>query len=79
MMRKRVVMIRTSITETKTNTMPPKLDDESPTERVQIVTTAAWMARVEEWRRKQARIPSKSEAIRLLVDQALADAAKRGK
>jgi hypothetical protein len=27
--------------------------------------------RVEEWRRKQTRIPSKSEAIRMLVDKAL--------
>jgi hypothetical protein len=51
--------------------MPPKLDDDSPTERVQLVTTAAWMERLEAWRRKQPRIPSKSEAIRLLVDRAL--------
>jgi len=51
--------------------MPPKLDDESPTERVQLVTTSAWMERLEAWRRKQPRIPSKSEAIRLLVDRAL--------
>lgn len=52
-------------------TMPPKLDTDSPTERVQLVTTAAWMERLEEWRRKQPRIPSKSEAIRMLVDRAL--------
>lgn len=52
-------------------TMPPKLDTESPTERVQLVTTSAWMERLETWRRKQPRIPSKSEAIRLLVDRAL--------
>lgn len=63
-------MIRTqTIPETKP--VPPKLDEDSATERVQIVTTAAWVARVEEWRRKQPKIPSKSEAIRMLVDQAL--------
>jgi hypothetical protein len=51
--------------------MPPKLDEESETERVQIVAPASWVRRVEEWRRAQDRIPSRSEAIRLLVDQAL--------
>lgn len=53
------------------NGMPPKLDEGSDTERVQIVAPASWVARVEEWRRAQERIPSRSEAIRLLVDQAL--------
>lgn len=59
--------------------MPPKLDDNSPTERVQLVTTVAWMERLEEWRRKQPRIPSKSEAIRMLVERALDAEAKHGK
>lgn len=71
-------MIRTQ-TIPEMRPMPPKLDEESPTERVQIVTTAAWVARVEEWRRKQPKIPSKSEAIRMLVDQALESGEKRGK
>lgn len=52
--------------------MPPKLEDGVATERIQIVAPASWAARVEEWRRKQPKIPSKSEAIRILVDQALA-------
>lgn len=51
--------------------MPKKLDDDSETERVQIVAPASWISRVEEWRRAQERIPSRSEAIRLLVNQAL--------
>jgi metal-responsive CopG/Arc/MetJ family transcriptional regulator len=51
--------------------MPPKLDEESATERVQIVAPASWVQRVEEWRRKQPRIPNRSEAIRLLVEAAL--------
>lgn len=51
--------------------MPKRLDEDSETERVQIVAPASWVARVEEWRRAQARIPSRSEAIRLLVDAGL--------
>lgn len=56
--------------------MPPKLDENSETERVQIVATKAWVDRIEEWRRQQPRIPSKSEAIRILVDRALGEADK---
>jgi len=53
--------------------MPPKLEDGAPTERIQIVAPASWVDRVEEWRRKQKpRMPNRSEAIRILVDQALA-------
>lgn len=52
--------------------MPPKLEDGIETERIQIVAPRTWVDRIEEWRRKQpGRIPSKSEAIRLLVDRAL--------
>jgi len=56
--------------------MPPKLEQDAETERVQIVASASWVQRVEEWRRKQPRIPSRSEAIRLLVDRAMAAEAK---
>jgi len=52
--------------------MPPKLEEGSETERVQVVAPASWVQRIEEWRRKQPRIPSKSEAIRILADKALA-------
>lgn len=52
--------------------MPPKLEDGIETERLQIVAPRTWVDRIEEWRRKQpGRIPSKSEAIRILVDRAL--------
>lgn len=61
------------ILEEAPDAMPPKLEEESETERVQIVAPSSWVQRVEEWRRKQPRIPSKSEAIRLLVDKALAE------
>lgn len=52
--------------------MPPKLEDGIETERHQIVAPKTWGDRIDEWRRKQpGRIPSKSEAIRMLVDRAL--------
>lgn len=51
--------------------MPPKLEDGTPTERIQIVAPTTWVQRIEEWRAKQRPIPSKSEAIRVLVDRAL--------
>ena len=52
--------------------MPPRLETGTPTERVQIIAPRSWLARIDEWRRKQPSIPSRSEAIRLLVDLALA-------
>ena len=53
--------------------MPPKLEEGTDTERHQIVAPKTWGERIDEWRRKQpGRIPSKSEAIRILVDRALA-------
>lgn len=54
--------------------MPPRLDKDAPTERVQIVASASWLERIEEWRRAQARIPSLSAAIRHLIDLGLAAA-----
>lgn len=57
--------------------MPPKLESGTPTERIQIVAPATWVERIEEWRRGQPRIPSKSEAIRLLVDMAIDAELKR--
>ena len=62
-------------TET-TDAMPPKLEEGAATERVQIVAPPSWVDRVEEWRRKQPRIPNRSEAIRILVDRALASEVK---
>lgn len=51
--------------------LPPKLEQESATERIQIVATERWAKRVDEWRRKQPDMPNRSKAIRLLVEQAL--------
>lgn len=54
--------------------MPPKLDSDSDTVRLQLVAPASWAARVDDWRRQQVAIPSRSEAIRALVEKALDDA-----
>jgi Arc/MetJ-type ribon-helix-helix transcriptional regulator len=51
--------------------MPPKLEDDVPTERVHIVAPETWVRRVDEWRRKHPKLPNRSEAIRLLVDLSL--------
>lgn len=53
------------------NSMPPKLEDGILTKRIQIVAPATWEQRIEDWRAKQRPIPSKAEAIRILVDKAL--------
>lgn len=57
-------------TETR-KPVPPKLEEESATERIQIVATERWTKRVDEWRRKHPDMPNRSAAIRMLVEQAL--------
>lgn len=49
----------------------PKLETGTETVRVQIVAPATFVERVDEWRAKVRPIPSRAEAIRILVDQAL--------
>lgn len=39
--------------------------------RVTMVAPGDWIRRIDDWRCRQKRIPSRSEAIRLLVDRAL--------
>lgn len=51
--------------------MPPKLDDEAKSVRFNMIVPDTWLERVDEWRRKHPSIPNRSEAIRLLVEQAL--------
>lgn len=51
--------------------MPPKLDEGSETCRVNIMAPQVWLDAVEEWRRRQPRIPTKSEAIRIIVSRYL--------
>jgi metal-responsive CopG/Arc/MetJ family transcriptional regulator len=40
-------------------------------QRIQLVADAAFIAQVDEWRRRQPDLPSRSEAIRRLVNRAL--------
>ncbi len=48
--------------------VPRKIEDETASERLQIVATPRWLGRIDDWRRKQRRIPSRSEVIRIAVD-----------
>ena len=54
--------------------MPPRLEPGITTDRVQIIAPRSWIERIDQWRRQQeGYIPSRSEAIRLLVLKALAE------
>ena len=57
--------------------MPPKLDDE--TKRINMVASAAWIKKIDDWRRQQSDLPNISEAIRRLVDIGLEASKKGGK
>jgi hypothetical protein len=56
--------------------MPPKLDPE--TRRVNMVVSAAWMKKIDEWRRQQPDLPNVSEAVRRLVELGLESPGERG-
>ena len=58
--------------------VPPKLSNSSPTGRINVIATEELLQRLEEWRAQQRPIPNKSEAARLLIEQAL-DAFERRK
>jgi len=61
--------IQTRITASKAMR---KLDEKSETKRIQLVTTEAWLATIDEWRARQPGLsPNRSEAIRKLVDAGL--------
>lgn len=49
--------------------MPPKLANE--TKRIALVVDKEWLRRIASWRRLQEDMPTMSDAIRRLVDQAL--------
>jgi hypothetical protein len=50
----------------------------SAVRRLQLIAPVDWLKRIDAWRRHQPNLPSRSEAIRTLVTQAL-DASERGK
>lgn len=57
--------------------VPPKLDKDSPSGRINVIATEALLRRIEEWRSQQRPIPNKSEAARMLIEQALEAEEKR--
>jgi hypothetical protein len=54
--------------------MPTKLDDEI--QRLNMVAPAAWVKKIDDWRRREPDLPNLSEAIRRLVDMGLESAKK---
>ena len=59
----------TSFENLSDDQMPPKLDDE--TKRINMVASAAWVKKIDDWRRQQPDLPNISEAIRRLVELGL--------
>jgi hypothetical protein len=59
--------------------MPPKLDPETETRRLNLVAPASWVRKIDDWRRQQADLPNISEAIRRLVDAGLETTARKVK
>jgi hypothetical protein len=49
----------------------------SAVQRLQLIAPVDWLKRIDAWRRHQPNLPSRSEAIRRLVELGL-DAAQRG-
>jgi len=52
----------------KKSTPTPPSSDEPMTERLQIVASEAFVEKLDAWRAKQRKIPTRSEAIRRLVE-----------
>lgn len=46
-------------------------NDENGSTRFEMRAPKAWIAKIDNWRRKQEDIPPRAEAIRRLVDEAL--------
>ncbi|MGW8787119.1 hypothetical protein [Heyndrickxia sporothermodurans] len=67
----------TGIHETGT-VVPPRLDKEAPSGRINVIATETLLQRIEEWRATQRPIPTKSEAARILIEKALDAEEKRG-
>lgn len=57
--------------------MPPRLDDKSDSERVQVIAPRSLLRRILAWRQKQDPIPSVSAAFRILAEKALDREEKR--
>lgn len=60
--------------------VPPKLSSKSPSGRINVIATEDLLRELDDWRREHPDLPTKSEAVRLILTEALADwrAAKTG-
>lgn len=65
-----------SLRESPETGMPPKLDKDAPSLRINVVVSETLIHRLDEWRSKRRPIPNKSEAARLLLEIALASEEK---
>lgn len=65
--------MRGSVMKEAGESMPPKLEDDSKTVRLQLVVSERWLGLIDDWRRKHPNLPNRSEAIRLLVEEGLKD------
>lgn len=73
-------MLRVQTTGEEPVTRRVEPDGEKADVRKQIVCTPRWADRIENWRRQQpGRIPTWSEAVRILVEQALDAEARNGR
>jgi hypothetical protein len=59
--------------------MPPKLDKETATGRIQVVAPASWVKRVDDWRRRHPEMPNRSKAVRMMVDLYLESETKKSR
>jgi hypothetical protein len=59
--------------------MPPKLDPDTETRRLNLVAPASWVRKIDDWRRHQPDLPNISEAIRRLVDAGLEATGRKAK
>jgi hypothetical protein len=65
---------RSAIQQRSDQQMSMKLDDD--VQRLNMVAPAAWLKKIDDWRRKQPDLPSLSAAIRQLVELGLESSKK---
>lgn len=63
----------------RNESMPPKLDAKSETERVHFVAPRSLLDRIMEWRAAQRPVATQSDALRRLIEDSLDRWEKAGK
>jgi hypothetical protein len=74
---KMVLLMRPAGNHSPVRSMPPKLEPNTETRRLNLVASASWVRKIDEWRREQPDLPNISEAIRRLVEVGLEVTSKR--